>query len=189
MDAHDLALTALRSVGVYILMLVVIRVLGKRTVGNFTAFDLLVALMLGEVVDEIIFGDVPLAQGAVAVLVVSGLHYANSWLSFRNAALARLTEGEPTPLVQDGKLHAPGMAKERMSRDEVLAALRLQGLRGIEDVKLAQVERDGMVSVIKQGWAEALQKKDLLAAIHARERAVAEQQEEEDPVATGPGRE
>jgi uncharacterized membrane protein YcaP (DUF421 family) len=189
MDTHELTLTALRAVAVYVLMLVVIRLLGKRTVGNFSAFDLLVALMLGEVVDELIFGDVPLAQGAVAVLVIAGLHYANSWLSFRHPEVARLTEGTPTPVIVDGRLHAPGMGKERMSAEEVLAALRLAGVRKLEDVKLAQVETDGIVSVIKMDWAEPLQKRDLLAALHTRERAPAQQPAEDDPVATRPARE
>jgi uncharacterized membrane protein YcaP (DUF421 family) len=67
MDATELLLTAARALAVYALLLAVIRVLGKREVGNFTAFDLLVALMLGEVVDEIIYGEVEFAQGAVAI--------------------------------------------------------------------------------------------------------------------------
>lgn len=56
METQELLLTAQRAAAVYVLMLVVIRLMGKRTVGNFTAFDLLVALMLGEIVDEIIYG-------------------------------------------------------------------------------------------------------------------------------------
>lgn len=184
MDAHELGLTALRAVAVYALMLAVIRLLGKRTVGNFSAFDLLVALMLGEVVDEIVYGDVTFAQGAVAIVVIAGLEFANSWLSYRNAGFARLTEGEPTPIVVDGALHMPGLAKEHLNRREVLAALRLQGTSTLEDVKLAQVETDGMVSVIKQDWAEPLQKKDLMAAIRMRERDGARA-----PAAAGPGQE
>jgi uncharacterized membrane protein YcaP (DUF421 family) len=173
MDAHELMLTALRSLAVYALMLAVIRLLGKRTVGNFSAIDLLVALMLGEVVDEIIYGDVTFAQGAVAILVIAGLEYLNSWLSYRHPRFARLTEGEPTPVLIEGKLHAPGLDKERMSALEVMAALRLQGIGSAEDVKLAQVETDGEVSVIKQDWAEPLQKKDLLAAMQALQRGPA----------------
>lgn len=187
MDARELLLTALRSIAVYVLMLVVIRLLGKRTVGNFSAFDLLVALMLGEVVDEIVFGDIAFAQGALAIVVVAGLHFANSWFSCRNQAFAHLTEGSPTPVLIDGRFHRPGMNQERMSGREVLAALRLQGVRGPEDVKLAQVESDGTVSVIRQDWAEPLQKKDLLAAIRTRERGGGAV--EEGPVETAPGRE
>ncbi|HET8645802.1 MAG TPA: YetF domain-containing protein [Vicinamibacteria bacterium] len=188
MDAQELMWTALRSAAVYVLMLIVIRLLGKRTVGNFSAFDLLVALMLGEVVDEMVFGDVPFAQGAAAVLVIAALHFANSWFSYRNPAFGRLTEGAPTPVLMDGKFHTPGMARERMSGRDVLAALRLQGIRDPEDVKLAQVESDGLVSVIKQEWAEPLQKKDLLRALRTRESGGGAAPEQE-PVGSAPGAE
>src|ERR671920_260227 len=75
MDVHELSMTALRAVAVYFVMLLVIRVSGKRAIGNFTAFDLLVALMLGEVVDEMIYGDVTMAQGLIAIVVVTALQY------------------------------------------------------------------------------------------------------------------
>lgn len=81
-------MTAARGLLVYAVMLVVIRVLGKRTVGNFTAFDLLVALMLGEVVDEIIYGDVTIAQGLVVIVVVAAAKYVTSWLTFLSEPLS-----------------------------------------------------------------------------------------------------
>ena len=92
MSSYDLWMTAVRAVAVYGLALLVIRIMGKRTVGNFTAFDLLVALMLGEVVDEIIYGEVPFAQGAVAILTIASAHYANSWLSYWGHGFDKLHE-------------------------------------------------------------------------------------------------
>jgi len=161
MDAHELMMTALRALAVYALMLVVIRVLGKRTVGNFAAFDLLVALMLGEVVDEIIYGDVSFAQGTVAILVVAAAHYGNSWLSYWDHGFDALLEGKPTPIVRDGEMVLAGMRSERINAKGVMHELRLQGVEDIKEVKLAMIEVDGVVSVIKQDWAEALTKGDL----------------------------
>jgi uncharacterized membrane protein YcaP (DUF421 family) len=77
MDTGELLLTAARAIAVYVLMLGVIRALGKRTVGNFSAFDLLVALMLGEVVDEIIYGDVRFLHGTVAIVTIGAVAYAD----------------------------------------------------------------------------------------------------------------
>ena len=77
-------------------MLIVIRALGKRTVGNFSAFDLLVALMLGEMVDEIIYGDVRFLQGTVAIVAIGAVAYADSWLAFANKRMEALVEGKPT---------------------------------------------------------------------------------------------
>src|SRR4029450_9993155 len=103
----------------------VIRIMGKRTVGNFTAFDLLVALMLGEVVDEIIYGEGAFVQGAVAILTIASAHYANSWLSYWGHGFDKLLEGTPTVVVRDGQLQRKGMRAERMNENEVRAELRL----------------------------------------------------------------
>ncbi len=75
MDVNELLMTMVRTIGLYIIMLVVIRLLGKKTIGNFTAFDLLVALMLGEIVDEVIYGDVSFIEGIVAIVVIAGAKY------------------------------------------------------------------------------------------------------------------
>jgi len=169
MEVHELLMTALRGFGVYALMLVVIRITGKRSVGNFTAFDLLVALMLGEVVDEIIYGDVTFAQGSVAIVAIAMAQYANSWLSYWKHGFDRILEGVPTILVKDGKLQRDGMRKERMNEKEVMAELRHQQIEDIREVKLALVENDGVVSVIRHKWAEPIQKADL-GGEHAKEK-------------------
>jgi len=161
MDPHELLMTALRALAVYVVMLFIIRVLGKRTVGNFAAFDLLVALMLGEVADEIIYGDVSMAQGFVAIGVVAAAQYGNAWLSYWDHGFDRLLEGKPTPIVRDGEMVVKGMRAERMNAKAVMHELRLQGVDDIKEVKLAMVETDGVVSVIKHDWAEAVQKADL----------------------------
>jgi uncharacterized membrane protein YcaP (DUF421 family) len=161
MDPHELLMTAVRGLAVYFLMLFVIRVLGKRTVGNFAAFDLLVALMLGEVVDEIIYGDVSMAQGFVAIGVVAGAQYVNAWLGYWDHGLDAILEGTPTPIVRHGEMVEKGMRKERMNARVVMHELRLQGVADIAEVKLATVETDGVVSVIKEEWAETVQKADL----------------------------
>ena len=161
MDPHELLMTALRALGVYVLMLVVIRLLGKRTVGNFAAFDLLVALMLGEVVDEIIYGDVSIAQGVVAIGVVAAAQYGNSWLSYWDHGFDALLEGKPTPIVRDGKMLREGMRAERMNAKGVMHELRLQGVDDIEEVKLAMVEVDGVVSVLRHEWAEPVTRRDV----------------------------
>ena len=161
MDPHELLMTALRALGVYVLMLLVIRLLGKRTVGNFAAFDLLVALMLGEVVDEIIYGDGSIAQGVVAIGVVAAAQYGNSWLSYWDHGFDALLEGKPTPIVRDGKMVRDGMRAERINAKGVMHELRLQGVDDIEEVKLAMVEVDGVVSVLKHDWAEPVRKRDL----------------------------
>ena len=160
MDPNELLTTAARTVAVYVLMLIVIRALGKRTVGNFSVFDLLVALMLGEVVDEIIYGDVRFIQGTIAIVSIGALAYADAFLSFHG--LDALLEGKPTIVLRDGEFDRHGMRSERMNEKEVLGHLRTMGIHDMREVHLAIVENDGTVSVLKQTWAEPAQKADVV---------------------------
>lgn len=156
---HELVITGLRALGVYGLMLVVIRALGKRTVGNFAAFDLLVALMLGEVVDEIIYGDVSFLNGTVAIVAIATAQLGNSWMSARGAD--RLLEGSPTVIIRDGRFDEKGLRTERMSRRDAMAHLREEGIHDLREVHLATVEDDGRVSVLLRDWAQPATRADV----------------------------
>jgi len=162
MDPKELLLTAARAGAVFVLMLVVVRALGKRTVGNFSAFDLLVALMLGEVVDEIIYGDVRFVQGTVAIVAIAALAYADSFLAYASQTMEAILEGKPTIVVRDGEFDRAGMRAERMNETDILGHIRSQGIYDLREVHLAIVEPDGSVSVLKHPWAEFAQKADVL---------------------------
>jgi uncharacterized membrane protein YcaP (DUF421 family) len=161
MDWQELLHTALRATLVYMVVLFLLRMLGKRSVGNLSAFDLLVALMIGEVTDEIIFGDVTLAKGFVALGVIAFWHYANAWATFRSKTLDRLLEGTPRVLVKHGQIDRDALAAERISEEELWSTLRVHGIDDITEVKEACLEPSGEVSVIQEEWAEPLQKRDL----------------------------
>jgi uncharacterized membrane protein YcaP (DUF421 family) len=150
MDPNELILTGARAFAVYVFMLIVIRALGKRTVGNFSAFDLLVALMLGEVVDEIIYGDVRFIQGATAIVAIGALAYTDAWLAYLGRPFDVILEGRPSIVVRDGELDRKGMRDERMNEAEVMAHLREEGIHDLREVHLAVVETDGKVSVLKK---------------------------------------
>jgi uncharacterized membrane protein YcaP (DUF421 family) len=179
MDTQELALTAGRAVAVYALMLIVIRALGRRTVGNFSAFDLIVALMLGEVVDEMIYGDVRFIQGTVAIVTLGAVAYIDSALSYIDHGMEAVLEGKPVLVVKHGQFHRQGMRRERMNEKDVLGALRMHGVRDMRQVQYAVVEHDGSVSVMPYDWAEPAIKADVdekmakarLAAIGGLEEA------------------
>ena len=164
MDPQELLLTAVRATLVYFFLLVVIRILGKRAVGATSAFDFMVALMLGEVVDEAIYGDVSLAQGAVAIGVVALWHFINAWASYKSKAIDRLTGASPTVMVENGQIKQEALAKERMNEDELHSELRMMSIDDIQEVKKGTLEPSGKISVIKQDWAEPIQKRDLRQA-------------------------
>jgi uncharacterized membrane protein YcaP (DUF421 family) len=150
-----------RTALIYVLMLVMIRVLGKRTIGNLTAFDMLIVLMMGDLAGDAIYGDASLGMAVVAVVTLSALHYANSWLAYGLPRIGRFLEGMPTTIVREGGVEPAGLRRERMNEHEVLAELRLAGIDDLRDVKHARVESDGRVSVIREEWAEPLKRSDV----------------------------
>lgn len=161
MDIRELLMTAARAGAVYALMLIVVRALGKRTVGNLSAFDLIVALMLGEVVDEIIYADVRFIQGAVAIVALGAVAYLDSVLSYVDPRLEAILEGKPTIVVKQGEFYRRGMREERMNETDVLGALRAHGVRDMREVEYAVVEHDGSVSIVPYDWAQPAVRADV----------------------------
>ena len=146
--AQPLVVTAMKSVVLYIVMLVMVRVLGKRAIGNFTAFDLLVALMVSDMIGDVVFGGVTFAQGMAGILPIAAMEYVASWVSMKKPSFDRIIEGEPTIVMREGELDRRGMNAERMTECDIDAALRHHGIDDRRQVRLATVESDGHVSVL-----------------------------------------
>jgi uncharacterized membrane protein YcaP (DUF421 family) len=170
-DVNELLYTALRASFVYVFLLVVVRLLGKREIGNTSAFDLIVALILGEVVDEIIYGDVTILQGVIAIVVVAIWHLVNSWASFKSEIIDKITGASPTIVVKSGQIQRKNLAKERLNEDELLSELRLMGVEDVKEVKQATLEPNGKISVIQEDWAKPVQRQDLTALRPARRKS------------------
>jgi uncharacterized membrane protein YcaP (DUF421 family) len=161
MDANELLLTALRATFVYFYLLIIVRILGKREIGASSAFDLLVALMLGDVVDEVIYGDVTIAQGAVAMAIIGVWHLVNAFASFKSKFIDNLTGASPTVLVKNGRIQHKALAKERLNEDELYSGLRMMEVDDVKEVKQATLEPNGQISVLLEDWAKPVQKQDL----------------------------
>ena len=125
------------------------------------AFDLIVALILGEVVDEIIYGDVTMLPGVVAIGVTALWHLVNSWASFKSAFIDKLTGASPTVMVKNGQVQRKNLAKERLNEEELLSELRMMGVDDIKEVKQATLEPNGKISVLQEDWAKPVQRQDL----------------------------
>jgi uncharacterized membrane protein YcaP (DUF421 family) len=161
-DLNELMWTALRASFVYLFLLLIVRLLGKREIGNTSAFDLVVALILGEVVDEIIYGDVTILQGVVAIVVVAIWHVVNSWASFKSEVIDKLTGAPPTVVVKNGQIQRKNLAKERLNEEELFSELRMMGVDDIKEVKQATLEPNGKVSVLQEEWAKPVQRQDVM---------------------------
>jgi uncharacterized membrane protein YcaP (DUF421 family) len=147
---HTALEIAARTSVIYILVLVGIRLTGKREVGQMTPFDLTLLLLLSNSVQNAMTGpDTSLLGGVVAACVLLILNYFLAEGSGINRRFRGVIQGSPTLLIHNGQLIAAHCAKEHVSVDEVQRALREHGVAGVSDVALAVLEVDGSISVLK----------------------------------------
>ena len=147
---HTLLEIALRTTVIYVLVLLGIRLTGKREVGQMTPFDLTLLLLLSNSVQNAMTGpDTSLIGGAVAASILLLLNFLLAELSGLNRRFRRAVEGSPTLLVHNGQPIVAHLAKEHVSQDELTRALREHGCNDVNDVALAVLEVDGAISVLK----------------------------------------
>jgi len=148
--SHVLLQIVLRTGVIYLLVLIGVRLSGKREVGQMTPFDLTLLLLLSNSVQNAMTGpDTSLSGGAVAACTLLVLNYLVAEVSGTNRRFRRFVQGQPTLLVHDGKTIQEHMAKERVSMDELNRALREHGIGCVEQTALAVLEVDGSISCLK----------------------------------------
>jgi uncharacterized membrane protein YcaP (DUF421 family) len=141
---------ALRTGVIYLVVLIGVRLSGKREVGQMTPFDLTLLLLLSNSVQNAMTGpDTSLAGGVVAASTLLLLNYLIGTISGTNRAFRRVVQGEPSLLIHDGKTIETHMASEHVSKDELERALREHGIASVHDVALAVLEVDGSISCMK----------------------------------------
>ena len=147
---HTVLEIALRTTAVYVMVLVGIRLTGKREVGQMTPFDLTLLLLLSNSVQNAMTGpDTSLMGGAVAALVLLTLNFLLAEVSGLNRRFRKMLQGSPTLLIHNGSCITAHMAKEHISMDELNRALREHGVACPEDAALAVLEVDGSISILK----------------------------------------
>jgi len=148
--SHVLLQIVLRTGVIYLLVLIGVRISGKREVGQMTPFDLTLLLLLSNSVQNAMTGpDTSLGGGAIAACTLLALNYFVAELSGTNRRFRRLIQGQPTLLIHDGKTIESHMAKEHVSVDELQRALREHGINSIDQTALAVLEVDGSISCLK----------------------------------------
>jgi uncharacterized membrane protein YcaP (DUF421 family) len=139
-----------RTSVVYLLVLIGIRLTGKREVGQMTPFDLTLLLLLSNSVQKAMTGpDTSLLGGVVAAIILLIMNYLLAEVSGLNRKFRSVIQGSPTLLIHNGELITAHLAKEHVSPDEVRRALREHGVGSISEVALAVLEVDGSISVLK----------------------------------------
>jgi len=141
---------AVRTSVIYVLVLIGIRLTGKREVGQMTPFDLTLLLLLSNSVQNAMTGpDTSLLGGIAAASVLLAMNFIVARISGRNRQLRRLVQGSPTLMVYNGRVLQDHLAKEHISEDELTRALREHGCMAVQDAALVVLEVDGAFSVLK----------------------------------------
>jgi uncharacterized membrane protein YcaP (DUF421 family) len=140
----------LRTAIVYFVILIGIRLAGKREVGQMTPFDLALLLLISNAVQNAMTGpDTSVTGGIVAAATLLLINGAVTQFVWRNRKVRKFVEGTPTLLIRHGKIIDEHLAKEKVSADALTQALREHGVASISDVSVAVLEIDGSISVLK----------------------------------------
>ncbi len=145
----SIAEKVLRSAAVYLFLLVAFRLAGKRQLGQMTAFDLVVLLVISNVVQNALIGnDNSLGGGLIGATTILLLNALVAWVTFRLKRMDRVIEHSPTVLVKHGRILRENLERERLGPRDLRAALRHHGVTSLRNVRYAILEEDGHVSVI-----------------------------------------
>ena len=147
----------LRAVVVYVVLLAMIRLSGKRTMGQFTSFDMLLIVLLGNAVQNALLGtDTSMAGGLLLAATLMTLNWMVGFVTARSQRVERLLEGEPVVLARNGHVYRDVLRRELVSRDDLAKSMREAGCSDISHVHLALLETNGHITIlVREGEGKA----------------------------------
>jgi uncharacterized membrane protein YcaP (DUF421 family) len=142
--------SVIRAAIVYFMLLAVFRLAGNRSIGQITAFDFVLLLIISEAIQQaMITSDYSMTNAFLLVVTLVGLDIMMSLWKQRSKKVERLLDGVPVLLIENGKMNKHVMNKERVDEGDILAAAReCQGLERIDQIKFAVVEANGTISIV-----------------------------------------
>jgi uncharacterized membrane protein YcaP (DUF421 family) len=140
-----------RAAIIYVVVLILLRVGGKKQIGEMSPMDLVLLLILSETVQNAMnAGDESVTGGVLLASTLVGLSVATDRLSFKFKKFEKLLEGEPKVLVHNGKINKKNLDSEKITHRELAESLRQSEVLDISEVRYAILETDGKISVIKK---------------------------------------
>ena len=139
----------LRSLLIFLVIWLLMRLLGRRELSNLEPFDLIMLVVIGDFVQQAATQqDLSVTGAVLSVATIGVLTLAFSWLAWRFPRLRPALDGKPLVLVEEGKLLMKNMRRERITIEELAAQARLQRIDSIEKVNWAVLETGGQISFI-----------------------------------------
>ena len=142
--------SVLRAAAIYLVVLVVFRLAGRRTLSELTTFDFVLLLIIREATQQALLGDdFSIVNAMVVIVSLVVFDIALSLLKNQSRWVAKLIDGEPMIIVEDGQILARRVRKARIGEADILEAARhSQGLERIDQIKFAILEKNGKISII-----------------------------------------
>jgi uncharacterized membrane protein YcaP (DUF421 family) len=153
---------ALRVAGMYFLALIMIRLLGKRALGELGPFDFVVMTGVGDTVISVALDrTMPYYEGIVVLATLAILEYFIGYVGLKSGRLSNVISGVPVVLINNGRIIKENLTREKFNVDDLMQELRKKGIRNVNDVEKGILESCGGFSVILREENEAVSKKDL----------------------------
>ena len=142
----------LRGTLIYWLLFLLFRLVLRRDVGSIAIADILVLVLIADASQNAMSGGYEtVADGAVLVGTIAAWNWLFDFLTYRFPAVRRLIQAKPLRLIENGKLLRRNLRKEMITQEELMAALRREGVEQVDQVKLATMESDGEITVVRIG--------------------------------------
>lgn len=155
----------LRAAVMFAFLFLLLRLMGKRELGQMTPFELVVIIVMGDLIQQAVTqADTSLTGAILAVSTFAFLAVLLSWVSYRFPATQRLLDGEPRLIVRDGAVMHSALVRDRMTEDEILSEMRLAGIARLDMVACAILEPNGKISFIRRDDQPAERRDDSLSA-------------------------
>jgi uncharacterized membrane protein YcaP (DUF421 family) len=144
--------SVLRAATMYVALMVLFKIAGRRSLAELTTFDFVLLMMIGEATQQALLGDDFSVTNSILVIVtLIAIDVGLSLFKQRSVWVARLIDGEPTIIVENGKLLRQRLRNARLVEADVMEAARSsQGIEKLEEIKFAIIERNGKISVIRR---------------------------------------
>jgi uncharacterized membrane protein YcaP (DUF421 family) len=141
----------IRTVFVFLLILLITRAVGRRELSSMEPFDLILLVVIGDLVQQgVTQSDYSLTGATTVIVTMAVLVVFTAWLSFRFARLRPVLEGQPTLLIADGRILDVNLRRQRMTTEELRAEARLQSIGSLDDVRYAVLKTNGKVSFLTE---------------------------------------
>jgi uncharacterized membrane protein YcaP (DUF421 family) len=144
--------SVLRAAAMYVALMVLFKIAGRRSLAELTTFDFLLLMIIGEATPQALLGDDFSVTNSILVIVtLIAIDVGFSLLKQRSSWMSRLIDGEPTIIVENGKLLHQRLRHARLVEADIMEAARSsQGIEKLEEIKFAIIERNGKISIISQ---------------------------------------